>query len=146
MLTEISIQDHYTQDEADALENNRMLRLAASRSENPHGNKDDKTLAVYTKQQILDEFPENAIIYSGNKNPGPKPGSIPRGILTDEDYCSNSSRAMPSPSTVDLFSPRPLPELSWGRVRASSPQMAKRKREDDPVMVRVKRSIFPAAD
>lgn len=131
-----NILDHYTRDEAEALENNRRLRLAAARSEDPHGNnnKNQNQLAVYTKQQILDELPKNAIIYSGNKNPRPTPGSIPRGIMTKKDYCwdPNYWEGMPPPSAANLFSPRPLPGLSWGRVPVNPPHKAKRKREDDP--------------
>ena len=127
-----NILDHYTNDEADALEKIQRLRLAASGIENTHGgyeDNDDDRPAVYTKQQILNELPDDAIIYSGNSNPGPKPGSIPREILTDQDYCwPPARRRLPPPSAADLFSSRPLPELSWGREPMNLPPNPKRQK------------------
>ena len=112
-----NILDHYVYDETSALENLQYLRFKASNSRSTYNeykeNKNSNNL-VYTKEKILFELPEGTIIYSGNPNPGPKPGSIPRGLFTEHDYCS-PSKHMPPPSAADLFSPRPLPELSWGR-------------------------------
>lgn len=124
-----NILDHYTHDEAQALGNTQRLRLAASSLENTHGDDDNNNLAVYSKQQILSELPNDAIIYSGNCNPGKKPGSIPRGMFTDQDLCSpmNQWRALPPPSAADLFSPRPLPKLSMGRRPMNPPQQPKRE-------------------
>lgn len=150
-----NILDHYTHDETPALQNLQELRLVAS-TFSSHGDYHNvNNLAVYTKQKILDELPKDAIIYSGNSNPGPKPGSIPRGIFTDRDYCSpgNGWRALPPPSAADLFSPRPLPELSRGRQLMNQPQKSKRKigashgkrsREEVPDMLSNKRSKFAA--
>ena len=144
-------QDHYTQDEALALPTLQKLRLAASASESPYGdNNNDKYPGGYTKQEILDELPKDAIIYSGNSSPGRTPGSIPRGILTDRDYChsSNPWRALPPPSAADLFSPRPLPDLSWGRRPMNPPQKRsnhrKRVGEEDPGMLSKTRGRFVA--
>lgn len=125
-----NILEHYTHDEKPALRNLQKLRLAASGSGIAHGdNENDNTLVEYTQREILDELPNGAIIYSGNSNPGPKPGSIPRGISTDEDYCSlmNQWRGLPPPSAADLFSPRPLPDLSQGRRPMDPPQRSKRQ-------------------
>ena len=135
----------------------QKLRFAASGLSSAHGdnNDNDDNPAVYTKQKILDELPDNVIIYSGNKTPGPKPGSIPRGIFTDLDYCSPGYklRAMPTPSAADLFSPRPLPELSWGRRAMKPPRVpnqehrpghGKRVREADPGISQTKRRKFAA--
>ena len=134
-----NILDHYVHDEKLALKSLQKLHLTVSGSKSTHRDDgDDKKrvdLASYTKQNILDDLPDNATIYSGNSNPRPKPGSIPRGILTDQDYCSleNQLRGLPPASTVDLFSPRPLPRLSWGR------RHAKRASEDDPATSPTKR-------
>ncbi|CAD6585001.1 MAG: hypothetical protein ASARMPREDX12_001881 [Alectoria sarmentosa] len=151
-----NILDHYTQDEALALPTLQKLRLAASASESPYGdNNNDKYPGGYTKQEILDELPKDAIIYSGNSSPGRTPGSIPRGILTDRDYChsSNPWRALPPPSAADLFSPRPLPDLSWGRRPMNPPQKRsnhrKRVGEEDPgrtVAIESQSPAFPPAD
>lgn len=120
-----NILDHYTHHEADALEKIQRLRLAASGIETTHGgyeDNDDDRPTVYTKQQILNELPDDAIIYNGYSNPGPKSGSIPRGILTNQDYCwPLARRGLPPPSAADLFSPRPLPELTWGREPMNLP-------------------------
>ncbi len=131
------------------------LRFAALVLSNAHGddNNNNDNLAVYTKQKILDELPDNVIIYSGNSNPGPKPGSIPRGIFSDLDYCSPGYqlRAMPPPSAADLFYPRPLPELSWGRRPIEPPRgpnqecrpgHRKRGREANPGIFSTKRGKF----
>ena len=135
-----NILDHYVHDEQRALESLQKLRLAASGDD---GDNNHKNLAVYTKQKIFDDLPDNTTIYSGNSDPSPKPGSIPRGIFTKPDYCSpaNHWRRLPPPSTVDLFSPRPLPRLSWGRLPIEPPPQdaklelgsshGKRAREDD---------------
>lgn len=153
ILTRESLQDHYTHNEMPCLEYNRRLRYAAKASTTT--NHDNENSAVDTEQDFLDELPDDAIIYSGNSSPGPKPGSIPRGIFTDRDYCwpMNDSRALPPPSAADLFSPRPLPELSWGRRRMDPPQRSKRTlgpshgkraREADPGISSVKRGKFAA--
>ena len=147
-----NILDHYVHDEKLALKSLQKLRLTVSGSKSTHHDDgDDKKrayLASYTKQNILDDLPDNATIYSGDSNPRPKPGSIPRGILTDQDYCSleNQWRGLPPASTVDLFSPRPLPRLSWGRLPIKQntklehdSSHAKRAREDDPAMSPTKR-------
>lgn len=140
-----NILDHYTHDETLALKKLQRLRLVASGHKDMNGDDDDKNdLGVYTKQKILDELPNDAIIYSGNLNPGPKPGSIPRGILDDGDYCwsGNYWKALPPPSAADIFSPRALPDLSIGRSRMKPPQKSKRKREEDPKMLPTKRVRF----
>lgn len=41
------------------------------------------------------------------------PGSVPRGIFTDDDHCSPAKSTMPKPSTQDIFSQR-VPDLSRG--------------------------------
>lgn len=147
-----NILDHYTHDEMPALQNNQRLRLAASGSESTNNDDDDDdNIAVYTKQKILNELPHNSIIYSGNSSPGQKPGSIPRGIFTDRDYCSprNGWRALPPPSAADLFSPRPLPDLSLGRRQMHPPQKPrrghrKRAGDEDLGMSQGKRGKFAA--
>ena len=131
----------YTYDEAHALKSIHKLRLAASGIKCTNEryddiDDDDDSLAVYTKQDILKELPDNAIIYSGNWNPGLKPGSVPRGLFTDQDYCwrGNAGEGLPPPSAADLFSPRPLPNLSRGRQPMNPPQNPKgqkRAMEDD---------------
>ena len=87
-----NILDHYVHDEKPALKSLQKLRRAVSGSKSTHGDDGDdknrKNLARYTKQNILDDLPDNATIYSGNSNPSPKPGSIPRGILIDHNYFS----------------------------------------------------------
>ena len=143
-----NILDHYTHDETPALRKLQKLRLVASGCKNMNGGDDDdkNDLGVYTKQKILDELPNDVIIYSGNPNLGSKPGSIPRGILDDRDYCwpRNYRRALPPPSAADLFSPRPLPDLSIGRSPMNPPQKSKRKREGHPEMLPTKRGRFAA--
>ena len=120
----------YTRDEAHALKSIQQLRLAASGIKHGDGRYDDDSVAVYTNQDILDELPDDAIIYSGNRNPGPKSGSVPRGIFTEQDYCwlPNKRRGLPPPSGADLFSPRPLPDLSMGRKPVTSRQNVKREK------------------
>ena len=147
-----NILDHYVHEEKQALEYLPQLRLAASGYESAYDDKGDKNNPnIYTKQQILDELSNDAIIYSGNGNPSREPGSIPRGIFTDHDYCRGKNRwkLLPPPSAVDLFSPRPLPDLSWGRRRLDPqpkakhkliPSHGKRAREEDPVIPILKRS------
>ena len=147
-----NILEHYTRDEAHALKSIQWLRLAASGMKHRDGRYDDDSLAVYTKQDILNELPNDAIIYSGNSNPGPKPGSVPRGIFAQKDYCwpPNKGRGLPPPSGADLFSPRPLPDLSLGRKPVTLPQQVKREkraREEDPnPMSQKKRGKVVATD
>ena len=135
-----NILDHYTRDEKSALRNMQHLRLAASGPNHTPTNANDEN--VYTKQKIANELPNGTTIYSGNRDPGLKPGSIPRGIFTDQDYCMPEHRwgTLPPPSAADLFSPRPLPQLSWGRrpvyksrksKREQSPSGGKRAREEE---------------
>ncbi|CAF9920694.1 hypothetical protein IMSHALPRED_004977 [Imshaugia aleurites] len=133
------ILEHYTRDEGPALKSAQRLRLAASGIERTHGRYDDDDHdVVYTKQDILNELPDDAIIYSGNSDPGPKPGSVPRGIFNDQyyDWRRNRGRGdLPPPSAADLFSPRPLPDLAIGRKRITSPHQIKREkraRENNP--------------
>lgn len=131
-----NILDHYMHEETQALEELQRLRLAASRSDDTNsGEHNHNNLTVYTKQQIADELPNGAIIYSGNFNAGPNPGSIPRGIFTNRDYCwPGRSYTLPPPSAADLFSPRPMPILSRGRERigpARKPRKPKGAREGD---------------
>lgn len=130
---ETNILNHYVNGEAQALKSLSHLRLAASGSNSVHDDdkknnkKKKKDPNVYTKQEILDELPDDAVIYSGNSDPSPEPGSIPRGIFTSQDYCWYNSSELPPPSTMDLFSQRPLPDLSWGRRRLDSVPRMKRK-------------------
>lgn len=143
-----NILDHYTHDETRALEIMQRLRVAASGLENTDGDDhSDHDLAMYTKQELMDKLPADTVIYSGNSSPGPKPGSIPRGIFTERDYCSpeNQWRALPPPSAADLFSPRPVPDLSWGRLAVGPPPKPKRKhasshgKREEPWTLRDKR-------
>ena len=126
------ILDHYTCDEKSALRRMHRIRRAAS-------DNDDKT--VYTQKQISDELPSGTIIFSGNPNPGLKVGSIPRGIFTDK-------RTKPRPSAADLFSPRPLPQISWGRLPVfktrtpkweKDPSQGKRAREEEELVLVAKK-------
>ena len=143
-----NVLDQFVRDETQALETLRRLRRVASqqKNSNTHGGHMNNPL-VYDRQKILDELPNNAIIYSGNSVAEPRPGSISRGILTSRDYCwVGNQRSLPSPSTIDLFSPRPLPELSWGRrVLHLYPQetfkqeTGKRARKENPRMPPKKR-------
>lgn len=146
-----NILDHYVYDETWNLEILRYLRLKASNSRSTHDEEKENNGSndlVYTKEKILSELPEGTIIYSGNHDPGPKPGSIPRGIFTEHDYCS-PEKHMPPPSAADLFSPRPLPNLSWGRQPMKpTPKIeqeygltrTKRVRDEDTETVSMKRS------
>ena len=108
-----NILDHYTTDEASAIQTLDTLRFDVSSSNHAHDEED----TAYTKKKIANELRDGTTIFNGNPNPGLKIGSIPRGIFTDKDYCMPENRwgALPPPSAVDLFSPRPLPQLSWGR-------------------------------
>ena len=140
-----NILDHYVHDETLALRNLQNLRLAASNSRNTHDDDDsddyyddddddgniNSNHLDYTKQEIFEELPKGAIIYNGNSNPGPKPGSIPRGIFSNRDYCS-PGMLRPPPSMADLFSPRPLPELSWGRRPMQAPRKLEREWNHGP--------------
>lgn len=146
-----NILDHYVHDETTALELLHYLRLYASSAGGTRGEDQEynnRNNLVYTRQKILSELPEGTIIYSGNHNPGPTPGSIPRGIFTDQDYCS-PIEPMPPPSAADLFSPRPLPNLSWGRrPMMPTPKVEEkcdltrttRARDEDTETVSMKRS------
>ena len=142
------ILEHYTRDEAHALKSTQWLRLAASGIKHKlrpyYYDNDNDHDVVYTKQDILNELPDDAIIYSGNSNPGPKPGSVPRGIFADHDYCCSfnkgrgEGRGRLPPSAADLFSPLPIPDLSVGRKQIAVPQQIqqeKRAREDNPQRV-----------
>ena len=124
------ILEQYTRDEGPALKSAQRLRLAALGITLKHGRSDDDDDVLYTKQDILKELPDDAIIYNGNSDPGPKPGSVPRGIFNDQydHWRSNRVRGLPPPSAADLFSPRPLPDLSIGRTRIRSPHQIKREK------------------
>ena len=128
-----NICDHYTYDEKPGLEITRQLRLAASSLQNNHSDENNNiNLAVHTTQVIWDALPDDAIIYSGNSNPGKKPGSIPRRMHDEGDLCLPRNRwktwdELPTPpSAADLFSPRPLPDLSMGRRYIGSVRSLKR--------------------
>lgn len=142
-----NILEHFVHDECVALENLQRLRRFASASGYDDGcNNDNDTTNnpfVYTRAQILASLPPNTTIYSGNANPSRQPGSIPRGIFTEWDYCSGWSslnRSSPPPSAADLFSHRPLPDLSQGRrVIRQLKQRSKRIRDDGAILVTGKR-------
>ena len=132
-----NILEHYVHDEKPALANlQRLRRVAASASSDDDDDDDDDNTTtttdpfVFTRAQILAFLPPNTPIYTGNANPSRQPGSIPRGIFTERDYCSpwlSRSNQLPPPSAADLFSRRRLPKLSWGR-RVVDPR--KRRRDD----------------
>ena len=129
-----NIMEHYVQDEKSALESLHMLRRAAASALTSSDDDDDDDTTnnplVFTRAQILAFLPRNTTIYTGNANPSRQPGSIPRGILTERDYCSpwlTRSNALPPPSAADLFSRRRLPNLEWGR-RVVDPR--KRRRDE----------------
>ena len=135
-----NILEHYVHDERPALETLQRLRHAASTSndKNDRDDENDTTAnpVVFTRAQILASLPPNTTIYTGNANPSRQPGSIPRGIFTERDYCSpwlSRSDELPPPSTADLFSPRALPRLSWGRrpIRVLSQKQQSKRRRDD---------------
>ena len=137
-----NILEHYVRDEAPALQNLQRLRVHASSFKDEDDDDNNSNCPpLYSRQHFLSKLPRDAVIYSANADPSPPPGSIPRGIFTDTDYCAPiPSPYLPAPSALDLFSARPLPTLSWGRRRVY-PQVVSWKQNGMNEGMRRKRKV-----
>ena len=65
-----NISDHDTPDEQEAWKDLQELRFTISNLKNTYFNNDDDDLAVKIKLRIVDELPDDAMIYSCNSKVG----------------------------------------------------------------------------